>query len=39
LRDNEKSDIRIYISYYLESVDRINENDDSSINEDKMALI
>ena len=39
LRDDGKSDIRIYIFYYFELVDRINKDDNSSTNKNKMALI
>jgi ribosomal protein L19E len=38
LRDDGKTDIRTYISYYLESVERINEDDDSLSDEDEIAI-
>jgi hypothetical protein len=38
LRDDGKTDIRVYISCYLESVERIDENEETSTDEDEMAL-
>jgi hypothetical protein len=38
LRDDGKTDIRVYIFCYLESVERIDENEETSTDEDEMAL-